>query len=179
MYITQDNINLIKLEVENMKKGLELAPKIKEVIKSFDNKVYSIRLSNKLNEINSNIYARLNNMDYLEIYYYYENRSIHSTTSDCWNYTKNSQLYFVHCSCSNIHGEYQNGLKRDKRINAQYLISEIDAWIEYRKKYIEEIEYELEHLEELKKDYQAWQDAREKLMNHNHAIREYFEVKTY
>lgn len=179
MYITKDNINLIKLELENMKKGLELAPKIKEVIKSFDNKVYSIRLSNKLNEINNNIYASLDNMDYLKIQYYYENRCVKSTTSESYIYTRNHELCYCFCGCTNLYGRYINGLKEGKRINAQYIISEIESWEAYRIQEIESIENELNNLEDLEKDFLAWYEAKKKLESHHHTIRDYFEIKTY
>ena len=177
MYITNDKINLIKLELENKLEALKLAPKIKEIIKTFEGKTFSKRIETKLKEINENLSFKIDNNDFLQLTFYFENRGFQNEAKTHWVYIKHSsETIFCELVKGLINEEFKNGLKEDKKIDSEFIIKKIEWWEEYTTKSIKEATQELYNLEELKKDYNNYIEAKNKLANHHHTIKHYFEI---
>lgn len=176
MNITQQNINLINLELSNLEDTLKLTPKIKEVIKQFENKTFSKRVESKLKEIDDNIYFSIDSNDFLSLKYYYKKRCIQGVNS--WVYIRETHsLIFMELIKSIMKETYQKGLKEDKKIDSAYIIEQIEKWEEYTKNKIKIVKNELNNLEQLKQDFEEYTKAKQKLESHHYTIKTYFEIK--
>ena len=164
-YSREDADNLIKLEIKQYTRAIELIEQIKPIVEKFDGKVFNKRFENAIEKETGESFS-VNLVDWgmmysrFEIDWYNQNRSIQSVEKDSfgyshWNYLSQSDFDLVGyprtCEAVDV-------LNADKRINGTALLEKLDESVEYFKKKIEEladglnkVDVWVEKIKELKK----------------------------
>lgn len=127
--------NLIKLEISHREKAVELIDQIIPIIKSFDGKVFNVKIENKIREITGeHICVRSDYYGRFEIEWYMKNRSTKDLDSDygCV-YVAYTDLSLVpYLPTDKVISYAETG---SKRLVADALVAALEK---QRKKYIEE-----------------------------------------
>jgi len=171
----QDTINLLKLDIAAEETLLKLKDDIVAVVKKFDNKVPTKRITTALKKVDDNLRftAQYNSM---VIEMYTTNRSVQSTTGTSWVYISNSCKTILH-SC--LRSSSNNGcLNDDGTINASQIIKDINIYAEYKQKSITDLKKQIKNIDKITAKFEGIKEQQSQfLKDTNINIMSYLNLK--
>lgn len=143
-YSREDADNLIKLEIAQYKRAIELVEQLKPVVEKFDGKVFNKRFEDAIEKETCEAFSvgTTNTFtSYFEMKWYNGRDCVQSVEKDCygyssWNYLRSNALDLVGVP---IRCNVKDVLNENKRINAKAMIEHLDKSAEYFRGKIEEL----------------------------------------
>ena len=168
----QVKLQLLEVELLNMKKAVKYCDEIKKLIPKFEGKVINKRFDTALKEIDHNLsFSQQFNSFQIELYK--EPRSIDGGNG--WNYVKNHSLSIIHAS---LQSSMQDGICQNGTLNGTNLIKYLDQNKEYWQLTIKAISAQIKTIDKIIARRDKIQAEKEIFRNEiNFYIRDYFDLK--
>lgn len=177
--LTDDQRKELVQKESNIKEAaLAVMPQVREVIKKFDNKVFSKRLETELKKIDPKIrvHCEYNSFDIIYSAWDYEDRSI--TVNGGTYYIRNDSVYIVGMCIESGYASVKPAFDSERRILADNMLANMDMLAEQTKAAIVEITHDLDHIEAYRANKIRLQ---KEIKEHNdfihYTVREYFELE--
>jgi hypothetical protein len=172
----ETKIKLIGVELQHMRKAINLMEGIKAVCKNWDTKKVNMRLNTQLKNLDKDLYLKIEYNSFIIGLYNFDNRRV-TTSKGCTEYAKNYDLSIIHAALSSCYAN-SRGIMQEGVFKYDVLIEQIDKAREYFLKYIQETEDNLKNLEFLKIEQEKLKLLIKEFNNKvGHCLNNYFDLR--